>query len=306
PWEADGRHWHTVGRVGRKGEPVNWDGKILDKVVQRIEQVDGFSETDWSQRTIVEINGQKKSMGWFFHAITGEAWFLKMKFRVRPRAFKREELVEQIPLKTANEMDEIPTYGNSPRVKVTNLRSKWQEIEIRAHSWEEMDTPGFWEFVDKAAASFQNKVERVETKLEDHTPWAKLGQKWHFLRKGFPPGRKIKWSADVLEELHNVLLETAPDCQFLWNNKQVVHVYVPDQKEPWASIQTKKTDALWLKLQGPRDAVSLGRVVDFADEPTMTTKETRDVLQMRFLDVDQVHNEELKEFLKEHLATVTS
>ncbi len=304
PWEADGRHWHTVGRVGRKGETVNWEGKILDEVVNRIQQHDGFGETNWSERTIVEINGQKTSMGWFFHASTGESWFLKMKFRCRPRTFKREELVAQIPLPTANEMDEIQAYSNSPRVKVTNLKSKWQEIEIRANNYREIDIPGFWEFVEKAAASFQNKLERVETNIEDHSPWKKLGQKWHFLRKGFPPGKKVSWSAEVLEELHNVIQETAPECQFLWSNKQVVHVYVPDQKEPWASIQTKKTDALWLKLQGPKDAVQLGQVVDFADTPTLTQNDSRDVLQMRFQDVEQVHQNELKEFLKEHLAAL--
>ncbi len=100
PWEAEGRRWHTQDRVGRNGESVKWDGKILEKVVDYIQQHEGFSETDWSQRTVVEISGQKKSKGWFFHAITGEQWLLKMKFRVRPRTFKRDELVEQIPLKS--------------------------------------------------------------------------------------------------------------------------------------------------------------------------------------------------------------
>src|SRR4029078_4569117 len=33
PWEADGRKWHTVNRVGRTGEPCEWDGKILERIV---------------------------------------------------------------------------------------------------------------------------------------------------------------------------------------------------------------------------------------------------------------------------------
>ncbi|MFT7631477.1 MAG: excinuclease ABC subunit A, partial [Mariniblastus sp.] len=82
PWEADGRLWHTKDRVGRVGEPVKWDGEVLGKVVDYIQQHEGFSETDWSERAVVEIAGGKKSQSWFFHTLTGDAWFLKMKFRV--------------------------------------------------------------------------------------------------------------------------------------------------------------------------------------------------------------------------------
>ena len=172
PWEEDGQRWHTQDRVGRMGEPVNWDGRILAAVVDRIEQEDGFADTDWSERTVVDISSSTKSQGWFFHAITGEAWFLKMKFRVRPKTFNREELVAQIPLLTPNQMDDIPVYGNAPRVKLTNTKASWQEVEIRAHSFEEIDTPAFWVFVDTAIASFQDKMERVELKIEDQAPWA--------------------------------------------------------------------------------------------------------------------------------------
>ncbi len=31
PWESDGRHWHTVARVGRTGNPCRWDGRILGR-----------------------------------------------------------------------------------------------------------------------------------------------------------------------------------------------------------------------------------------------------------------------------------
>ncbi len=304
PWESDGRRWHTQDRVGRAGEPVNWDGEVLAKVVDYIQQHDGFSDTIWDQRTVVEINGEKKSNGWFFHAITGEAWFLKMKFRVRPRTFKRDELVEQIPLLRPNDMEDVPVYGNSPRVKLVNTKASWQEIEIRVHTLEEIDIPGFWTFLDDAIASFQNKMERKELRIDGETPWAKLGQKWHFMRKGFTPGKKISWDMEVLERLHEVIQQVAPNSQFLWNNKQVVHVYLPEQKEPWASIQTKKPDGVWLQLSGPKDGVTVGRVADLADAPTVTSQDKLDIVRMRLNDVEQVENDELKEFLVEHAKEV--
>src|SRR4029078_13087542 len=89
PWEADGRHWHTRDRVGRTGEPCRWDGRILEEIVDRIHELGEFAETDWSEGRAVEIWAEKKSDGWFFHAITGETWLLKLKFRVYRGTFKR-------------------------------------------------------------------------------------------------------------------------------------------------------------------------------------------------------------------------
>jgi excinuclease ABC subunit A len=304
PWESDGRRWHTQDRVGRNGEPVNWDGKILERVVDRIQEHDGFSETDWSERTVVEICGRKKSKGWFFHAITGESWLLKMKFRVRPRTFKRAELIEQIPLATANQLDDLPIYGNQPRVRLTSHRGGWQEIEIRAWTWQEINMPGFWEFLDTAIASFLDKAKRVELNIEDQTPWARLGEKWHYMRKGFAPGGKVKWSVEVLEILHGLIQETAPEGQFMWGNKQLVHVRIPQSDQPWASIQTKKTDGIWLHLHGPPETTSLGRIADFADQPSIRLEEDCEVVSMRFADTDQVNRPEVKEFLAEHLSNL--
>ena len=305
PWEADGRRWHTQDRVGRAGEPVRWDGEILAKVVDYIQQNEGFAETNWDDRNAAEIGGTKKSQGWFFHALTCDPWFMKMKFRVRPKTFKREILVDQIPLLRPNDLEDIPVYGNAPRVKLTNTKASWQEIEIRVNNMTEIDIPGFWEFLDDAIASFQNKLDRKEVELDNETPWAKMGAKWHFMRKGFTPGQKIKWKPEVLEVLQEVIQKVAPEGQFLWSNKQVVHVFVPNQKEPWVSIQTKKPDGLWLQVSGPKDSVTVGRVADIGDTPSITTKENLDVLRMSFKDIEQVSNDELEVFLTEHVQSIS-
>ena len=171
---------------------------------------------------------------------------------------------------------------------------------------QEIDTPEFWSFLDRAIAGFQDRIERTELKLEDHTPWAKLGQKWHFLRKGFPPGRKISWDVEVLEILHEALVEAAPSGKFLWSNKQVVHLHIKEQTEPWASIYTKKTDGIWLQLNGPKDSVTLGQIAEIAEEPTVRTEEKKDIVRMKFSQAENASTNELKEFLKEHLAAVSA
>ena len=118
--------------------------------------------TNWNNRTIVEITAAKKSDGWFFHAITGERWLVKLKFRTAKKTFERDKLVADLGLKPLNDIDEIEAYGRGPRVKCKNLRGPWQEVQIDAHSWEEIDTPAFWSFLERAVAGFQKFTERVE------------------------------------------------------------------------------------------------------------------------------------------------
>ena len=154
PWELDGRGWHTEKRVSRGGAPCCWDGQILKQVVDRIHELGEFRETDWNSRGVVEISAPKKSDGWFFHAITNELWLVKMKFRVAKNTFRRDELLTNLQLKTLNELDELPVYGNQPRVQCKNLRGPWQEIQLQVHILDEIDTPKFWEFLTTAVKGF--------------------------------------------------------------------------------------------------------------------------------------------------------
>ncbi len=88
PWETDGRRWHTRDRVGRNGAACRWDGRILADVIDRVQDSGLLSETNWDNRSVVEIRSAKKSDGWFLHAITAEEWLLKIKFRTARNTFR--------------------------------------------------------------------------------------------------------------------------------------------------------------------------------------------------------------------------
>jgi excinuclease ABC subunit A len=301
PWERDGRTWHVHDRVGRRGEPCRWDGRILERVVDRIHELGAFSDTDWNARSVVEITAKKRTDGWFFHAITGETWLLKMKFRVSRGAFKHEDLVARLNLKTLNQMDELPIYGNEPRVRCRSARGPWQEVEIRAYSLEEIDTPAFWSFVERAVGSFQQLTAGFNP--EEVMPWKKLGQRWHFLRKGFTAGRAVQWDVPVLEKLVALLTEIVPDGQFQWTNQVLVHFTPPGQAEPWATLITKRCESLDLVLQAPKNAVAFGRAAGLAwDRELDGSRSDRDVLRLRFRTLADVKRGDLPAFLREHLA----
>jgi excinuclease ABC subunit A len=306
PWESDGPRWHTVDRVGRTGNPCRWDGRILAEVVERIQQQsDLFAETDWNSRSVVEICAVKKSDGWFFHAITGEEWLLKMKFRTARNTFQREELVETLNLKPLNDMPEVPLYGTEPRVRCRNLHGPWQEVELRVHGYEEVNRPEFWQFVDRAVAGFGKFTEKVQERSDILQPWKQLGRTWHFARKGFAIGKKIQWEVEVLEDLMEMLAEIAPQGQFLWNNKQVVPFYVPAQHEPWAAVQTKKLDAVYLHLSGPKGRFTLGQTTELGYNPEMDGQRSNiDVIRLKFRTPADLARGDLRGFLKKHLEAV--
>jgi len=305
PWEVDGRGWHTRDRVARDGRPCRWDGRIVDAIERRIHELGQFAATNWNNRSIVEIAATKRSAGWFFHAITGERWLVKLKFRTAKRTFDRDKLVADLGLKPLNDIDEIEAYGGGPRVKCKNLRGPWQEVQIDAHSWQEIDTPAFWSFLERAVAGFQKFSHRIATKPEDVMPWTVLGQKWHLSRKGFPPGKKPAWQPEVLEELLDMLGETAPEGQFLWNNQNVIYVMAPGIHRPWAVVFTKRLAGVDLVLNGPKGAFQLGSVAELgAARSLVTDTEDRDQVKLRFVTTDELHNENLARFLKAHLESL--
>jgi excinuclease ABC subunit A len=305
PWEIDGRGWHTRDRVARDGRDCKWHGRILDAVERRIQQLGDFAETNWNNRSIVEITAAKKADGWFFHAITGERWLVKLKFRTAKKTFDREKLVGDLGLKALNDLDDIEAYGRGPRVKCKNLRGPWQEVQIDAHSWEEIDTPAFWSFVERCVAGFQRFAERVGAKPEDVMPWKVLGQKWHLSRKGFPPGKKTAWKPEVLEELLEMLDDAVPGGQFLWNNQNVVYLMVPGVRKPWATVYTKKLAGVDLVLNGPKGAFQLGSVAQFGSAQEVSTdSEDQDRVRLRFVTTDELHAENVAAFLKVHLESL--
>ena len=301
PWELDGRQWHTESRVDRKGGACRWEGRILGEVVDRIHQLGKFAETNWNARSVVEIAAQKKSDGWFFHAITGETWLLKLKFRVAKGTFDKKQLQSNLPLPTLNEMDELPVYGNEPRVKVRGNRGHWQEVEIRVYNWAEVDQPEFWSFLEEAAASFLKATASID--VAELTPWKVLGQKWHFMRKGFPRGKSVLWDTSVLEHLHEMLRDLVPDGHFIWTNRQLVHLYLQKKdKHPWVSFRTKHPTDVVLALNGPRNGVSLGRISGLGRERDVIPRdESRDTLRILIRQLADLKSSEFEEFLREHL-----
>jgi excinuclease ABC subunit A len=109
----------------------------------------------------------------------------------------------------------------------------------------------------------------------------------------------------VLTDLIELLMQVCPAGQILWNNKQVVPIYVPEQHEPWAAVQTKKLDAVYLHLLGPKGRFPLGQIARFGQNSSVEgDRPNVDMLHFQFRMLEEIHEPAFKAFLQEHLAAV--
>ncbi len=259
PWEENGRRWHTQDRVAHDGSTAEWDGKILAEVIDRLEQHAGFHPTLWTNRSIVEVMGAqhtKSSDNWFLHALTGERWMLRLKLRVRRGTFKAPDLLQQIPLKTANELDDLPVYGNQPRIKVTQQRG-FQEVEMRLHRWAEINHDGFWKFLDQAITGYFGPAKPTQpVNLEAESPWAKLGKTWHRLPKGFPPNQPPAWPIAMVDTWEQLLQSLSSSMQWDWQQPQFASATLSGQSNWLFQAETKRPEAMVLHCRISSSAVS--------------------------------------------------
>ncbi|MEZ6138339.1 MAG: excinuclease ABC subunit UvrA [Pirellulaceae bacterium] len=305
PWQADGKRWHTADSVDRAGQPIRWDREILKKVIERIEAVEGFAPTNWENRSIVEVSGPVKSRGWFLHAITAETWLLKLKFRVPRRSFTKTQLESIVELKTLNQLEDVEQYGNEPRVRAKAAGS-WMELEIRPHSLDEIDHAKFWKWIADASHIFLGKTiavaesESVDPKAQK--PWKILKQRWHSLRKGFPPGRTVVWPAETLSVFIQSVHHAAGGGRWRWDEQSCARYILPGQTEPWIVLHTKRPEGLIAVLTGPK-GFDAGDLVDSAPVAVQITSRGSDEeqLQLAFTELQQPRDASIRKLLTRHM-----
>lgn len=302
PWEADGRRWHTVERVTSKGKPSRWEGEILNWLDEQIHELGEFGDTNWGQRTVVEIAAPRKSQGWFFHAYTGEEWLVWLVFRVGRNTFKSADLQRRLGIRPLNETPGLEVYSNEERVGVMNGRGPWQSVVVKTHRLSEIDTPAFREFLKEAAASFARNLVRLQQKPEDLMPWKLNGERWHLSDKGFPPGAKVKWDRSLLQRLLDLVREVESRVEVTWDVRDAITLRVPGISRMWGRFRTKDPAGLDCRFLGKPGQFNLARLEGVGVRPHIETgRNDGDLLQLVFLRDEDVPAARLKELLAEHL-----
>ena len=301
PWETDGKRWHTTDRLTSKGKPCRWEGNILTWVEAQINKRGKFGETNWKQPTVVEIPGQQKSQGWFFHAHTSMEWLVRLVFRVKRNTFKNADLIRKLAIPPLNDTPGVEAYSNSERVHVANRKGPWQEVAILAHRLNEVDTRAFHRFLDEAVQSFSDNLQKMRLKPEDVMPWKVNGERWHLSDKGFPIGKKLRWDRGLLPRLLEIVRSLEPGLEITWDSRAAITLRVPGIHRGWSQWRTKDAHGLDCRFLGKKGQFNLAQIEDFGLHPEIISNEGRDILHLVFQQAEHMPAARLKEVLAEHL-----
>jgi excinuclease ABC subunit A len=299
PWQQDGRRWHTQDHVSLSGAACQWEGAALESIIDFIEGKEGFGEINWNHRSIVEVNGPVKKQGWFLHANTGDEWLLRLSFRVKRNTFMQDVLRERLSLKSLDDLDELPIYGRSNRVRVKNLKGPWQEVTLTIHWQEEIETPAFQEFLEQAAESFLGLIHREEIKPDDIMPWKVLKKKWHLSRKGFPNNKRVAWNPELLETLFELLEQTYADASIQWDSKSLVNFVQAGKRKPFLTIHTKRREGVDVTFRSADGVITLGKIADLGSEREIKTDSRgKEQARIRFTKASQVASKSFQQLLE--------
>ncbi len=303
PWEANGQKWHTHDRVTTTGKPCKWDGEALTWVIDEIQKLGTFSDTNWNHRSIVEIPLAKKSEGWFLHAMTGHEAYFKLVFRLPGRPFKEDALTAKLGLKPLSDTPGLEGFSrDSNRVEVI-AGPGIQQVVIVVHKMAEIDTPAFCEFLARAVEIVQGRSSTANAGIEGNMPWKKDGEKWHLGDKGFPLGKGMKWDRAVLPKLLKLLREIDSTLEFKWDVRDAVTVRPPGSSRFWCRIKTKESAAMEVWFVGRRGQANLGRLEGVGREVIVEgdRDDGSEVLKMWFVTGDNLPVGKLKPVLVEHI-----
>jgi excinuclease ABC subunit A len=153
PWQVDGRNWHLRQRQDRDGKQRHWEPEVLEFVEELVQKAGNFEPTNWNNRASVEITAPGAKT-WFLHALTGGEWLLELCFLVPPKTFDWLKLDAQLGLKTLDERDDLPTYGDWSRVDVRRRKIGMEAVMVYVHDRKEIDTPAFRRFVKRAVKAY--------------------------------------------------------------------------------------------------------------------------------------------------------
>lgn len=296
--ENGGSYWKTEDSSLTTRKVCHWDARIIESIVKHLSG-DSFYKASAHNANVVEIKENKKGVFWFFKAKTNDEWLLRLNFRTARRTFDKTTLTKQLDLKSLNEIAEIPLYGTLPRVNVNQV-GVWQEIELKVFSYDEIDLPEFWSFLDSAAESFKTQVlkfsQQGEEQVQSLTPWKIDGKKWHFSTEGlYGNGDSPCWKYQLLDEVVETLTSVDPSGEVNWNQKIAVSITSAKSQAPWAVIYTKNVDWICVQFNVRKNVPDFSELElsETAFEMETDDKE-KDSIYIRFKNEDEWNEDKLR------------
>jgi len=309
PWQRNGRGWHTRDRVSRRGEKIEWSGAALEFVIDEVEKLGGeaLAPTDWNDRARVEVTAKPPtnvvaaSVPWFLHALTGARWLLDLNFRVPRRTFAEGELNRKLGLKTLDDRNDLPIYGNEPRVKIRPHPGDTDRIRILIHDEAEVASKGFRDFLKTATRCYLTFVRSLARDVARAQPWRVDGKAWHLSQKSLSPTQPPQWNPMTLVELIGRMSRVRTDLTADWARKSAVCL-VDRSGATVARIGTNARHGIQVDVSVPCGVISAAKIEKLGLTPRIERGRPIDRVQFLVQSLDQVAGDALSAVLKSAVA----
>jgi excinuclease ABC subunit A len=279
PWQTDGRRWHTVNHVDRRGQATRWDPQLLIWWVETIEKLDGFAAADWNDRACVEIKAPGTKTQWFTHVLTGGRWLLEITVRVPPGTFNENKLIEQLGVATLDERTDLPVYGQWSRVFIRKAGRGFEDVRLYLHDFKDVKKPALTAFLRKAAQAYFGMVQRTQEAPDKGEPWKTDGKQWHLTQRGLTKRYDVLWKPTVLVELLGRINKMSPGVETIWSAKVAIKLRRAGSAKPFGTIVTNQRWGLRVELKVPRNRFTIVQIEHLGLQPRIVHYPGHDVVQ---------------------------
>ncbi len=293
PWQRDGRRWHTRNRIGRNGEPVEWECAALEWIVDEIERLggDALAPTDWNDRARVEIRtagAARTPLPWFLHARTGGRWLLDLGFRVPARTFTAAGLVRTLALKPLDQVPGVPISGTPPpRIQIRRVSADTDEVRILLRGRAEASRPPFRAFLRTALRRYLAQVRALVRDDAIGRPWAADGRAWHLSQKSIRPSKPPQWQPALLLELIGAFRRIDSTLTPDWDRKSQVLLREPVGAAV-ARLATNEAEGIRVSLVVPAGRFTPTRIEALGLHPRLLMRKDRCEIEFRVQELSQV------------------
>jgi excinuclease ABC subunit A len=255
PWELDGCKWHTVDHCDAKGEPAQWDAKVLVWIAATIESLGAFVPTDWNHRTRIEIKAANTPL-WFAHVLTGFKDLLEVAVRVPTSTFYEPRLRAMLDIRTLDERSDLPIYGQWSRLRVRTLSTWWDDIRLSLRDFKDVHKSPFRAFLKTAVAAYFRGIGELQREPERQEPWKSMGEEWHLSQKAMSPCQTPQWKPALLLALIGRFKSVQPGLELDWSAKTAVLLKATDRPAYCGKIVTNMGRGLRVELRAPQNVVT--------------------------------------------------
>ncbi|MEK6676793.1 MAG: excinuclease ABC subunit A, partial [Planctomycetota bacterium] len=292
PWERDGKAWHSEKPVDADGEPVAWDPKVLEWLIDTTESLGEFAPTDWNHRTRIEITAGR-DQPWFCHVLTRSKDLLHVSFRVAAGTFDSKTLGSSLGIKKLDERTDLTIYGQEDRVRVRDHSDGWQEVRLHVRDFIDVNKTAFRSFLKTAVEGYAERLKREEERIVQGEPWETDGEQWHLSQRSILKRHKKKWKPDLLLAMIGRFRLIDSRIELDWATRTAVKLSLPREKLYTAKIVTNLGRGLRIEIRAPKGRVTPAQIDRLGDEVDIRSCPNNDFVTFWIRTLEQ---NDLKQF----------